>query len=265
MIRAVVLLLFAVSLVGCGASESASDPKSAYLKLEGQLAKGDPVACNSMTSDYKNKLAAAVQLFASDCPAVVKEVGEGLREDSDLRTKSIDKVTVKGDNATLIAHSTYDGADVRTRVNLKRRSASGPWMVARDQQLDDVAPSAPLTAYRSYTRAFSEGDGGKACALTTSRGQALIAQTLPESHSGGSCEGAVPFLAVAASKLPRPDVIGGEMNGNTAMLYALQSSGSGGWAFREVTMRRHGEKWLFERSLDLGLAPAGSSQGGPVA
>lgn len=264
MVRAAVLVLFAVSLVGCGESESSPDPKSAYLKLEGQLAKGDAVACKSMTSDFKNKLAASVQLFGSDCPAVVKEVGEGLREDPDLRTKSIDKVTVRGDNATLIAHSTYAGADVRTKVNLKRRSADGPWMVARDQQLDDVAPSAPLTAYRNYTRAFSEGDGSKACALATSRGQDLIAQTLPESHSGGSCEGAVPFLAVAASKLPQPDVVGGEINGNTATLYTLQSNGSGGWAFREVTMRRQGGAWLFDRSLDLGMAPARKAPGGPV-
>lgn len=264
MIRAAVLVLFALTLVGCGSSESLPDPKSAYLELESQLAKGDSVACDSMTSDFKNKLAASVQLFASDCPAVVKEVGEGLREDPDLRTKSIDTVKVKGDNATLIAHSTYDGADVRTKVSLKRRSASGPWLVAGDQQLDDVAPSAPLTAYRNYTRAFSEGDGTKVCALSTSRGQDLIAQTLPESHSGGSCEGAVPFLAVAASKVPQADVVGGEMNGNTAMLYTLQSIGSGGWSFREVTMRRASGEWLFDRSLDLGLAPARKAPGGPV-
>lgn len=265
MIRAAVLAFFALSLVGCGSSEGPADPKSAYLELEAQLTKGDPVACESMTSDYKNKLAASVQLFASDCPAVVKEVGEGLREDPDLRTKSIDKVTVKGDNASLIAHSTYLGADVRTKVDLKRRSADGHWMVARDQQLDDVAPSAPLAAYRNYTRAFSKGDGAKACALTTTRGQDLVAQTLPESHSGGSCEGAVPFLAVAASKLPQADVVGGEMNGNTAMLYTLQSNGSGGWAFREVTMRRNGDDWLFDRSLDLGMASAHKMPGGPIA
>jgi hypothetical protein len=263
-IRAAVLVLFALTLVGCGSSEDSPDPKSAYVELEGQLAKGDPAACDSMTSDFKNKLAASVQLFASDCPAVVKEVGEGLREDPDLRTKSIDKVTVKGDNATLIAHSTYRGADVRAKVYLKRRSADEPWMVARDQQLDDVAPSAPLTAYRSYTRAFSEGDGTKACALATIRGQDLIAQTLPKSHSGGSCAGAVPFLAVAASKLPHADVVGGELNGNTAMLYTLQSNGSGGWVFREVTMRRVGDAWLYDRSLDLGLAPPRTTPGGPV-
>lgn len=264
MVRAAVLLLFALSLVGCGSSESAPDPKSAYLELEGQLAKGDPAACDSMTSDYKNKLAASVQLFASDCPEVVKKVGEGLRSDPDLRTKSIDKVKVRGDDATLVAHSTYLGADVRTKVEFKRRSTSGPWMVAGDRQLDDVAPSAPLTAYRNYTRAFGAGDGTKACALTTSRGQALIGRALPESHSGGSCAGAIPFLAVATSKLPPPDVLGGETSGNTTALYALQSNGRGGWSFRRVTMRREGGKWLFDRSLDLGTAPARRTAAGPV-
>lgn len=258
-----------MTLAGCGSSVDDADsgsnsPKSAYLELERQLTKGDSVACDSMTSEFKNKLAASVQLFASDCPAVVKEVGEGLREDTDLRTKSIDKVRVNGNKATLIAHSTYGGADVRTKVSLRRRSADGPWLIASDQQLDDVAPSAPLTAYREYTDAFSEGDGEKACALSTSRGQGLIAKTLPESHSGGSCEGAVPFLAVAASKLPQADVVGGDTNGNSATLYTLQSNGTGGWSFREVEMKREGGSWRFDRSLDLGLAPARKTQGGPV-
>lgn len=270
MIRAAVFVAIALTLAGCGSSgddveSGASNPKSAYVQLEDQLVKGDSTACDAMTSDYQNKLAASVQLFASDCPTVVKEVGEGLREDPDLRTKSIDKVTVKGAKATLIAHSTYDGTDVRTKVYLRRRSASGPWLVTGDQQLDDVAPSAPLTAYRNYTRAFSEGDGTKACALATARGQDLIAQTLPESHSGGSCEGAVPFLAVAASKVPQADVVGGEMEGISATLYTLQSNGSGGWSFREVVMRRQAERWLFDRSLDLGTAAAPkTTPGGPV-
>lgn len=218
-----------------------------------------------MTSDFKNKLAASVQLFASDCPAVVKEVGEGLRADPDLRTKSIDKVKVNGNNATLIAHSTYLGADVRTGVDLKRRAADEPWMVAGDQQLDDVAPSEPLTAYREYSSALSEGDGTRVCALSTKAAQELIGKTLPESHSGGTCEGAVPFLAVAVGKLPRADIVGGETKGQTATLYALQSNGIGGWVFREIAIKREGGKWLFDRAADLGVAPARKTPGGPVA
>ncbi|MBI2692038.1 MAG: hypothetical protein HYX29_08870 [Solirubrobacterales bacterium] len=218
-----------------------------------------------MSSDFKNKLAASVQLFGSDCPAVVKEVGEGFRADPDLRTKSIDKVKVKGNNATLIAHSTYLGADVRTKVSLERRAADEAWMLAGDQQLDDVAPSAPLTAYRDYSSALSDGDGTRVCALSTAAGKALIGKMLPESHSGGTCEGAVPFLAVAASKLPRTDIVGGEAKGETATLYGLQSDGSGGWVFREFVMKREGGKWLFDRSLDLGVAPARKMPGGPVA
>jgi hypothetical protein len=196
---------------------------------------------------------------------VVKEVGEGLRADPDLRTKSIEIVEVKGNNATLIAHSTYQGTDVRTKVNLRRRAADGAWMVSGDQQLDDLAPSAPLTAYRGYSKALSEGDGSRVCAMSTAAGKELIGKTLPKSHSGGTCEGAVPFLAVAASKLPRADIVGGETEGETATLYALQSNGGGGWVFREIIVKREGGKWLFDRSQDLGVAPARKAPGGPVA
>lgn len=265
MIRSLLALVCAVAIAGCGSSDVSrpAGPKSVYLSLEKQLVKGDAVACESMTTEYKNKLAASVQLFSADCPAVVKEVGKGLREDPELRTRSIDDIEVRGNNATLIAHSTYRGADVRTKVSF-RRSPGGAWLVDRDHELDDVAPSAPLTAYREYATAFSKGDGPEACALSTTRGKSLIAKALPQSHGDGSCEGAVPFLAVTASKLPEADVVGGEQKGDTATLFTLQSNGSGSWAFREVVMKREDGKWLFDHSRDLGIAPAQKAPSGPV-
>jgi hypothetical protein len=216
-----------------------------------------------MTNNYKNKLAASVQLFSAQCPAVVKEVGKGLRADPELRTKSIDQVKVKGNTATLIAHSTYRGADVRTRVNLERLPG-GEWKIDRDHELDEVAPSAPLTAFRAYTSAFSKGNGSKACALSTKDGQDLITKVLPQNHGGGTCAGAVPYLAVEASKLQEPDVVGGEQKGDTATLYTLQPSGEGSWVFREVVMKRQGGKWLFDHSVDLGVAPPPRAPSSPV-
>jgi hypothetical protein len=265
--RVLLLLGFvALSIAGCGSAgrEAGVAPDVAYRQLEGQLVKGDPAACDSMTAEFRNKLAASVQLFSADCPAVVKEVGKGFREDPELRTKSIDKVRVSKGAATLIAHSTYRGVDVRTKVEMKR-DPGGEWVVDRDHELDDVAPSAPLTAYREYSRAFNEGDGPKACRLSTARGQQLIAQSIPNSHGGGKCAGAVPFLAVAASKLPAADVVGGEQNGDTGTLYTLQSNGAGAWVFREVVLKLVAGAWRFDHSTDLGVAPPPRAPGGPVA
>ncbi|MGH2960490.1 MAG: hypothetical protein ACRDKE_12850, partial [Solirubrobacterales bacterium] len=150
------LMLGLLALAGCGSPSSGDDEadvKLAYKNLEQRLLKGDKAACAMMTGDYKNKLAASVQLFAAECPEVVKEVGKALRGDKELQTKSIDHVRVNGNRATTIAHSTYRGNDVRTKVNLKR-DEDGNWIISGDRQLDEVAPSAPLTAYRDYERAF---------------------------------------------------------------------------------------------------------------
>lgn len=265
MLRLGLILVCALAIAGCGSADEgeAGSPSAAYLTLEKKLVKGDATACQAMTSEFKNKLAASVQLFSADCPAVVKAVGKGLREDPDLRTRSIDQVKARGSSATLVAHSTYRGADVRTRVTLQK-NAAGDWIVDKDHQLDDVAPSAPLTAYRAYTRAFSQGDGPKACGLSTVRGQKLIAAALPENHGGGTCEGAVPFLAVAASKLPEADVVGGEQQDDSGTLYTLQSNGSGSWVFREVVMKREAGKWFFDHSADLGIAPPPRAPSSPV-
>lgn len=257
-----------LALSGCGSADSgsgaATDVKDAYSNLEQQLTKGDAAACEKMTADYRNKLAASVQLFSAECPEVVQEVGKGLRADRDLRTRSIDGVTVKGKNATLIAHSKYGGKEVRTKVFLARDS-DGTWLIDRDHELDDVAPSAPLTAYRAYAAAFSKGDGKKACELSTERGQALIIQTLPKSHGGGTCVGAVPYLSAAARRLPPADVVGGDEQLSESDLYTLQTDGNGTWIFRVVVMKQENGKWLFDHSTDLGVSPTRSVKAGPVA
>lgn len=265
MVRWILILACALTVAGCGSADEgdSGSPKDAYLGIEKQLVKGDASACESMATGYKNKLAASVQLFTADCSAVVKAVGKGLRDDPDLRTTSIDQVKVNGLTATLVAHSTYEGADVRSKVTMQKNSA-GAWIIDGDQQLDDVAPSAPLSAYRDYSKAFRQGDGTRVCALSTERGKTLLSKGLPESHGGGSCAGAVPFLAVAASKLPQADVIGGGASGDSATLLTLQAAGAASWAFREVVMKRENGKWLFDHAVDIGIAPAPRAPSSPV-
>ncbi|MBJ7355397.1 MAG: hypothetical protein JHC98_11290 [Thermoleophilaceae bacterium] len=261
-------IVLALLFAGCGSSGSesggAEGVKSAYENLERQLINGDAVACENMTGDYKNKLAASVQMFEADCPGVVKEVQRGFREEPELRTTKLAGATVNGNRATLIAHSKYRGRDVRTRVYFVR-GEDGSWLLDRDEELDEVAPSAPLAAYRAYTAAFSKGDGAAACALSTARGQELITRSVPRSHGGGDCAGAVPFLAPAARALPKADVVGGDEQPAEASLYTLQSNGSGTWVFRVVVMKNEGGKWLFDFSRDLGTAPPRSIERGPVA
>jgi hypothetical protein len=258
----------ALALAGCGSSASeANDPasvKSTYESIEQLLVKGDGAACDKLTSDYRNKLAASVQMFQADCPGVVKEVGRGLKEDPDLRTTRITDVKVAGDTASLVAHSKYNGRDVRTKVFFKR-ATSGGWLLTRDQELDEVAPSAPLAAYRAYAKAFNEGDGAAVCALSTEGGQDLIIQSVPRSHGGGTCKGAVPYLAAAIRGFPDADVVGGDQQPSEATIYTLQSSGSGSWIYRIVVMKKEDGKWHFDYSKDLGVAPPKSLKGGPVA
>lgn len=262
----VLLATAALLLAGCGsdAPESqGSGPKLAYQDLEKELLRGDPAACRRMTSDYGNKLAASVQLFAADCPEVVRQIKKGLASDPDLRTTMIDQVRVEGARATLVAHSIYEGKDVRNRVSLIL-SADGMWKIDKDVQLDDVAPTAPLAAYREYSTALRRGDGTRACALSTERGRSQTAQAFLQRKGGRSCASAVPFLAESAKKLPRPDVVGGEEQLDQAGLYALQSDGDGGWSFRIVVMQREAGKWLFDHSRDAGRASSAARPSSPV-
>jgi hypothetical protein len=263
--RLFLIAVCALAITGCGetSDESEAGPKSAYLNLEKKLVAGDSSACSMMSSDYKNKLAASVQLFAADCPEVVKDVQKGFKEDPDLRTKSIDQVRVKGDTATFIARSTYDGQDVRTKVYLKR-GPEDAWILDKDAILDAAGPPGPLIAFREYSYALRKADGERVCALSTARGKELMARVVPESHGSGQCEGAVPFVAVAASKQPRPEVIGGDEESETAQLYALQSDGDGIWAFQVIGMEREDGQWLFDYSRELGRAPAPRAPSSPV-
>lgn len=262
MTRSALALVCAMAfLTGCGSSEA--DPQSAYLNLEKKLIAGDPAACELMSSDYQNKLAASAEKFSADCPEVVKKVQAGFREDPDLKTKSIGKVNVRGDKATLIASSTYDGKDVRTEAFLKRK-ADGNWILDKDRILDPAAPEAPVAAFLDYTKALRTANGERVCALSTARGKELLTNVLPESHGNGACEGAVPFLAVAASKQPEPDVIGGDVKGDDAALYVLQSDGNGVWVLRVVGLAREDGKWLFDQSRDIGRAPAPRAPSSPV-
>jgi hypothetical protein len=225
------------------------------MKLEKSVIKGDAAACDQMTGGYKNKLAASTGLFDGECPAVIKAVGKRLRAEPEFQTKSIDQVKVNGNKATIITHSTYRGRDARTRVSM-RRSPGGDWIVDGDRELDALAPNASLNAYRVYTKAFLDGNGAKACTLSTRRGQSLIAQSVPSSHGGGSCKGAVPFLAAAEHSSPRAEVVGGEQGNHTGTIYTLQTDGSGEWTSRDVVMRLVKGKWLFDYSRTLGTAPA---------
>lgn len=254
----------ALAIAGCGSDSGPDGVQSAYENLEKQLIAGDADACNGMSGDYQNKLAASVQMFEADCPGVVKEVSRGFKDDPDLKTIRIEDVTVKGETATLVAVSKYNGKDVRTRAAFKRND-DGKWILDTDHELDEVGPSAPLSAYRAYTNAFNKGDGKAACALSTTRGQDLIIQSVPESHGGGTCAGAVPYIAKSTRQLPNADVVGGEDQGGETSLYTLQSNGNGSWIFRIVVMKNENGKWLFDYSRDLGTAPRKSLEGGPVA
>jgi hypothetical protein len=264
--RWLVVALFGLLVVsGCGSSDepSGSGPDTAYKNIEKAIVKGDVDACDKLTGVYKNKLAASTQLCESDCPAVVKAVGKRLRDDPSFQTKSIDQIKIKGDKATIVTHSTYKGRDVRTQVSM-RRSAGGEWIISGDRELDEIAPAGPLAAYHRYMKEFRVGHGTEACALATKRGQRLMANTVPQSHGGGSCAGAVPFLAAATEGSPPAEVIGGTEKGDTATIYTLQSNNNGSWVSRDALMQRVDGKWLFDYAQDLGTAPAKRTQGGAV-
>jgi hypothetical protein len=193
----------------------------------------------------------------------VRKVARGFRDDPELRTKSIDHVRVTGNSATLIAHSTYEGADVRTKATFTKRPG-GAWMLSKDQILDAAAPKAPLVAYESYAAALAKGSSERACALTTMRGRELLANAIAQPHGGSTCEGAIPFLAVAAGQQPEAEVIDGEEAADSAELYALQSIAHRGWAFRVITMKRENGAWRYESSRNLGIAPSVVAPHGPV-
>ena len=117
-------------------------------------------------------------------------------------------------------------------------------MIDQDQQLDEVAPSAPLTAYRAYAKAFSSGDGAS--------GLRAFNRTRPLTHHRGAPaesrrrvmrRGCAISGARLLRTLPPADVVGGEAQSPEASLYiAPVRRRADRWIFRIVVMKREGEQ-----------------------
>lgn len=144
-------LLAACALAGCGdepapqqSGIAASNATEAYKKIHAAWKRDDArSACAAMSTEYRHKLQAILQVFDAGCPMVVTEIHKRVSDTTANRDLSIEAI----DSDSVLVRTKLSDDVVRTRFDFTQRD--GQWVLTNDQTLDATGPTAPVAAYKA--------------------------------------------------------------------------------------------------------------------